>query len=278
MRVSVVSIPTPTAPLDGLFYEPEDGTPRGCVQLLHGQAMNFYVGHSRFMPPALAEAGFAALAYNRRTHDILSTRDSVATLEGSAYVSPSEAMQDNEIAREWLLARGMPEPHLVGHSYGGMLATVQARAHPQAPSLTLLSPIRGGADQLRGAGRYGLLAGERTEELIEQAGKLRAEGRGKELLLVPGWWRVVSADAVMAMLTETPDVLEIAEAVTVPTLAIRGSLEPDWAYPVDGFAARAPAECKTLVLEGCAHFYVGYETQVTDLALEWISSHASPVT
>ena len=64
----LVSIPTSTTPLDGMYYLPEKPV-RGAVQLLHGNAMNFYVGHSRWLVPALLGAGFACLAYNRRGHD-----------------------------------------------------------------------------------------------------------------------------------------------------------------------------------------------------------------
>ena len=50
MRTEVISIETDTTPLDGLFYLPEVGDPRGVVQLLHGNTMNFYVGPPRFLP------------------------------------------------------------------------------------------------------------------------------------------------------------------------------------------------------------------------------------
>ena len=76
MRAELVSIPTGTQPLDGLYYEPEGGRARGAALLFHGNAMNFYVGPMRFLPPALAGVGLACLAVNRRGHDVLSTRSS----------------------------------------------------------------------------------------------------------------------------------------------------------------------------------------------------------
>jgi len=38
--------------------------------------MNFYVGGARFLPPVLTQLGLALVAFNRRVHDILSTRNS----------------------------------------------------------------------------------------------------------------------------------------------------------------------------------------------------------
>ena len=53
MRATVVSIPTDTRPLDGVFYEPASGAIAGAVLLFHGNTMNFYVGAPRFLPPHL---------------------------------------------------------------------------------------------------------------------------------------------------------------------------------------------------------------------------------
>ena len=46
MRAELVSIPTDTFPLDGLYYEPE-GKAVGAALLFHGNTMNFYVGAMR---------------------------------------------------------------------------------------------------------------------------------------------------------------------------------------------------------------------------------------
>jgi pimeloyl-ACP methyl ester carboxylesterase len=272
MRLSLISIETGTTPLDGLFYEP-DGPVRGCVQLFHGQAMNFHVGHSRFLPPALVDSGFACLAYNRRAHDILSTRDNVFQPEGSAFVRVAEALEDDTIARDWLLDRGYPAPHLVGHSFGGMLAVAHAAARSDTPSLSLLSPIRGGADLVAATGRNGLLGAERTDEIVQQAQFLAAEGRGDELMLMPRWWHVLSANALIDLLTEAPDILLLAEHVTAPTLGLRGSLERAEVYPIEEFAERAGGEVKTTVVEGAHHFYSGHEEQVVRGVVDWISAH-----
>jgi pimeloyl-ACP methyl ester carboxylesterase len=104
MRTQLISIPTETIPLDGAFYEPDSGASAGAVLLFHGNTMNFYVGASRFLPPVLTALGFACLAFNRRGHDILTTRNS-RTAEGGAFQFTREAIADNRRAAEWLAAR-----------------------------------------------------------------------------------------------------------------------------------------------------------------------------
>src|SRR2546428_12359903 len=91
MRAELVSIPTDTIPLDGLYYEPE-GRAAGAALLFHGNTMNFYVGALRFLPPVLVNLGLACLAFNRRGHDILSTRNS-RTPEGARSSQRARALR-----------------------------------------------------------------------------------------------------------------------------------------------------------------------------------------
>ena len=48
---------------------------RGAAMLLHGNCMNFYTGAPRFLPPHLNQLGLAALAFNRRGHDMVATTE-----------------------------------------------------------------------------------------------------------------------------------------------------------------------------------------------------------
>jgi pimeloyl-ACP methyl ester carboxylesterase len=274
MLQRLVTIETPTTPLDGVLYEPGDGPSRGCVQFFHGQTMNFYVGNNRFMPPALVAAGFTCLAYNRRSHDTLSTRDIVFRPEGSAVISVAESLEDNRIARQWLLDQGQSAPHLVGHSFGGMLAVAHAAEHPDTPSLSMLSPVQGGTGLLAATSKNGLLAADRLDEVTQQARALVAAGRGDEFMLVPRWWNVISAHSFLDLLTNTPDILQIASKVTCPVLALRGSLEKREVYPIEEFARLTGGESETVILEGAHHFYVGHEDRATDLVCDWIRGHS----
>ena len=138
MRTELVTIQTPTIPIDGAYHTPDNGTPHGAVLLFHGNTMNFYTGMARFLPPVLTKLGFACLAFNRRGHDVITTRNSRAA-EGGAFQTTAEALEDNRLAAEWLAAKGYAAPVVIGHSNGGMLGTRHVADHPQTPALVLLS-------------------------------------------------------------------------------------------------------------------------------------------
>ncbi|MGZ8265734.1 MAG: alpha/beta hydrolase, partial [Burkholderiales bacterium] len=261
MRLELVSIPTPTLPLDGLLYEPDGGATAGGVLLFHGNTMNFYVGAPRFLPPALTRLGFACLAFNRRGHDMMSTRNS-RKAEGGAFQMTREAIEDNAIAARWMADRGYAQPVVIGHSNGGMLGVRHTVDHPNTRALVLLSAGRGGATTVQSGGTEGLLAGDRFDEIHARARELVAAGRGKELLLLPGWWYVITAESFIDRLTEVPDTLALAPKVKCPILCIRGDKENAERYPAEAFARAATAPATAKVIENCDHFYNGREDAV----------------
>ncbi len=269
MRTTLVSIPTATKPLDGAYYEPEGRKPAGAVLLFHGNTMNFYYGPPRFLPPALTKMGLACLAFNRRGHDIMSTRDS-RDAEGAAYQTAAEAIEDNRTAGQWLVAKGFAHPIVIGHSHGGMLAVRHAADHPQTPALVLLSAHRGGKGLVPGGSKAGLLAGNRLEEITAQSKQLVAAGKPNELILMPGWWYVVTAAGFLDMLENLPDVVELAPKVKSPTLYVRGDQEPAGLYPAEEFKARAGGECTIEIPKNCNHFYIDQEEAVSATVAKWL--------
>src|SRR5262245_27796233 len=220
MLAEPVSIPTGAAPLDGLYYRPEGSRAKGAALLFHGNAMNFYTGAMRFLPPALVGLGLACLAFNRRGHDILCTRGS-RVAEGGAFQKAAEGIEDNRIAARWLAGRGFDSPVVIGHSNGGMLAVRHVVDHPATPALVLLSAHGGGKDIVQRSGKGGLMVGDRVDEFAARAREMVNEGRGRELMLMPGWWYAISAESFLERLTETPDVLALAQEVTCPTRFLR---------------------------------------------------------
>jgi pimeloyl-ACP methyl ester carboxylesterase len=272
MHLELVSIPTPTMPLDGLYYEPDGGATAGGVLLFHGNTMNFYVGALRFLPPALTRLGFACLAFNRRGHDVVTTRNS-RKAEGGAFQLTREAIEDNAIAARWMAGRGFAEPVVMGHSNGGMLGVRHVVDHPRTRALVLLSAGRGGATSVRSGGATeGLMAGERFEEIHAHARKLVAEGRGKELMLMPGWWYVITAESFIDRLTEVPDVLALAPEVKCPVLYVRGDKENAERYPAEVFVERATVPAVAKVIPNCDHFYNGREDEVARVVTGWLRS------
>lgn len=270
MRTELVSIATDTLPLDGALHRPDSEPTAGGVLLFHGNTMNFYVGAPRFLPPALTELGFTCLAFNRRGHDILSIRDSRAA-EGAAFQLTAEGIADNRYAARWLAERGFPQPVVIGHSNGGMLAVKHVADHPDTPAMVLLSAHGGGRDGVRRSSRAGLMAGNRLDEITVQARALVAAGRGRELMLMPGWWYAISAESFLDRLTEMPDVLELAPQIRCPTLYIRGDREDRGSYPAEAFKERAGGPCEVAIVPDCDHFYVGREAAICDLVAGWLA-------
>ncbi len=269
MRTELVSIPTDTTPLDGAFHRPDAGDIAGAVLLFHGNTMNFYTGAPRFLPPVLTGQGLACLAFNRRGHDILSIRDSRAA-EGAAFQLTQEGTADNRIAAAWLAAKGFPQPVVIGHSNGGMLAVRHVVDHPDTRALVLLSAHGGGKDSVPLSCKVGLFAGDRLDELTAQARQMVKAGRGRDLMLMPGWWYVISAESFLDRLSEMPDVLALAPQVRCPTLYVRGDKEPAANYPAEAFQARAGGPCDVEIVPNCDHFYVGREAAVATLVAGWL--------
>lgn len=268
MRTELVSIPTNTVPLDGLLYQPEGGNGGHAAIYFHGNTMNFYTGAARFLAPALVAMGYSFLAFNRRGHDVLTTRASRAQ-EGGAFQTTGEALADNRYAAQWLATRGFTTPVVIGHSNGGMLGVQHTVDHPQTPALVLLSAGRGGPRSTSG-GPEKLLAQDRHAEFEARARALVAAGRGRELMLLPGWWYAISAESFIDRDATVPDTVALAPKIRCPVLAIRGSAEDRERYPAEEFQARCGGPCTVEIIPDCDHFYTGREVEVAYAVSAWL--------
>lgn len=269
MKTQLVTIPTDTIPIDGALHEP-DGAIKGAALYFHGNTMNFYTGAARFLAPALTRLGLAFLAFNRRGHDILTTRASRAA-EGGAFQTIGESIADNRFAAQWLAARGFGRPVIIGHSNGGMLSTRHVADHPDTPALVLLSAGRGGTRQDTSGGSEKLFAVDRLEALTQQARELAAAGRGRELMFMPGWWYVISAESFLDRIVNVPDTIALAPQIRCPVLAIRGDQEDRDRYPAEEFQAACGGPCDVNIVADCDHFYNGREAHVAGVVSGWLT-------
>jgi len=231
--------------------------------------MNFYVGAAQFLPSVLTKLGFAFLAFNRRGHDTLGTRNS-RLAEGGAFETAGQAIEDNRIAAGWLARRGFSRPVVIGHSYGGMLGVRHVADHPDTPALVLLSAGRGGPRQDNAGGTERIFAVDRFDELKARAQELVKAGRGKELIFLPGWWYVISAESFLDRVANVPDTIALAPKIQCPVLAIRGGKEDVHRYPAEEFQRAAGGPCQVEIVPGCDHFYNGCEDTVCNIVSSWL--------
>lgn len=269
MRTELVTIPTNSIPLQGAYYEPDEGRASQGVLLLHGNTMNFYTGAPLFLPPVLTNLGLACLAFNRRGHDILAIRGSFEVV-GGAFQLTQEAIDDNRWAARWMAQRGFSSPAVIGHSYGGLLGAQHVCDHPTAPALVLLSTHRGGSHTWEAQHKRGFLAGGRVDEALATARSMVAAGRGNDLMLVSGWWYAISAQSYLDRMLTTPDILALAAKVPCPVLYVYGDREPPNAIPAEEFAAQVSRGCEIAVVPNCDHFYVGREDAVCRIVSTWL--------
>jgi pimeloyl-ACP methyl ester carboxylesterase len=116
----------------------------------------------------------------------------------------------------------------------------------------------------------GLFAKNRFDEITAQAKEMVAAGRGRDLMLLPDWWWVISADSFLDRSENTPDILAEAPNVAAPTLFFRGDKEPREIYPAEDYAARSKAPCEVRIVPDCDHFYRGHESEVAEEIAVWL--------
>jgi pimeloyl-ACP methyl ester carboxylesterase len=269
MNLELVSIPTDSQPLDGLIWHPE-GPTRGTVLLFHGNTNNFYSGPSRFVPPVLVEKGFTCLAFNRRGHDILTTLEG-KRVSGGAFQTAAEGIADNEFAYEFVTRRGYADVTVLGYSNGGMLAAQFAADHPELKALVLMSAHGGGPEIYLRTCAAGRMAGDRAVEFLETAREMVAEGRAKDLLLMPHWWNVISAESLVDRHENTPDLFVNAPRIQCPALFLVGDQESAVSYPAERFADVAGGQVDVHFIPGGDHWYTGVKEKSAALVADWLT-------
>ncbi len=271
MKTTLITIPTDGIPIDGALHEPDEreGKAKGAALYFHGNTMNFYTGAARFLAPAITGLGLAFLAFNRRGHDILTTRVSRAP-EGGAFQTIAESVADNRFAAQWLAQQGYANPVIMGHSNGGMLSTRHVVDHPNTPALVLLSAGRGGPQRETPNATEKLFAVGKMDALTQQARELVAAGKGRELMFMPGWWYVISAESFLDRIVNVPDTVALAPKIKCPVLAIRGDREDMDRYPAEEFQAACGGLCEVNIVTNCDHFYNDREEHVADVVQRWL--------
>jgi alpha/beta superfamily hydrolase len=96
-------------------------------------------------------------------------------------------------------------------------------------------------------------------------------GRGKDLMLIPGWWYVITAESFLDRIVSVPDTLALAPQVKCPVLTLRGDKEDGHRYPVEEFQKLAGGPCRAEIVADCDHFYNGREERVAEIVSDWLA-------
>ena len=263
--------------LDGVLYArgggsgPTERPP--VVNFVHGRSMNFYTGLPRFAAAGLVGAGYDVAAMNRRSAGVAGIRDSFQGV-GDAWTLWAEHRMDVEAAVRHLRGLGYRRIVIVGHSQGGLLAADHAARDPSLAGLILAAPAPM-------TGLPIILPDGPREEALARARAMVAEGRGRELLPLPAFPWFMSAAAAVDPFTPglVVPLADLAERYHGPLLVFCGDAEQDPRMVSAARTAyeRSPSQAKRLeILEGCGHFYVGYEERVTALLREWLEVQVPP--
>jgi hypothetical protein len=90
-----------------------------------------------------------------------------------------------------------------------------------------MSAHRGGRGITEVRSSSGLFGRDELPALQAKARRMIAEGRSKDLMLLPGWWWVISPECLLDYDANMPDTLANAERIVTPTLFLRGDREPE---------------------------------------------------
>ncbi len=248
----------------GLVYAPVGRAPRGGVALVHGYASNFYSGSPGHLSPGLATRGFATIAINMRDHDA-----------GPKTTLFEENRLDEQAAVDELSRRGIAPVALVGASLGTnrVLFYVAETQDPRIRAVVLLAgPGNAFEWNVR---RFGRAAATRS---LEEAERLRAAGRGKELMVVdlgPLGKVLYSADHLVSLRgpqTKSDPFRNVAQ-VKMPILLVYGTADGlvDLEVGRRLKAAAAQASRVDLVeIAGADHAFSHHREELASVVEHWL--------
>ena len=150
---------------------------------------------------------------------------------------------------------------------GGLLAAKHVADYSDTPALVLMSAHMGGKNVVPVASRNGLFGRDKLPELIDEAERRIADGKGDDLMLMPGWYWVTTAQSFLDYANNLPHLLKQAPKITCPVLFIRGDQEPAELYPAEEFRELCKGPVEIAVIENCNHFY---EEQINEIVCSWI--------
>ncbi|MCC7369059.1 MAG: alpha/beta fold hydrolase [Chloroflexi bacterium] len=266
--------------LDGVVMRPTGAWNGTAVVWMHGFTGHFSEPHQIRIGRYLAERGYLFVSGDNRGRYFgvsLGEPEGPFRIGGAWWELASESWID---IKAWLdYAEQSLTPTkliLAGHSYGAVKVTWYAGTRQDARLAGLISA----SGPVRPPNKRPELSGE----LLEQARKMVAEGRGLELLPFGSTGRPgsLSAQTVVDRAGSLVDTYGMESdgsplgEIVCPVLAILGTKEPQIGAPEDLDTlkrnARASSAASTAVIEGANHWYHHREEAVAKAIYEWLGT------
>jgi len=248
----------------GLVYAPVGRPPRAGVALIHGYASNFYAGSTGHLSRGLAPRGFMTLAVNMRDHN-----------GGPKTTLFEENRWDEQAAIDELSRRGVAPLAIIGSSLGTNRVLFYL-AETQDPRIRAVVLLAGPGNAFEwNVRRFGREAATRT---LEEAQRLQAAGRGKELMLVdlgPLGKALYSADHLVSLRgpqTKSDPFRNIAR-VRVPVLLVYATadrlVEPAVGRRLKAAATLAP-RADLVEITGAGHNFSSHQGELASIVERWL--------
>jgi pimeloyl-ACP methyl ester carboxylesterase len=268
-------------PLEGALIEPSERDPYPtAVVFVHGLTGKFYSRPMIAIGRELAGRGYRFVAGNNRGHDFgypyRPAPDAEPRIYGGGWELFDESPLDIAGWISFAVEQGARDVVLFGHSLGA-LKVCYYQAMRQDPRVVGLI-----------AGSPPMRAGRRNPELIAEAERLVAEGRGRDLLpwnSMPAGAGTQSAQTYLNRIRVNVDVYgketpsPLVGRVHVPIYALYGTNEPAVGTAADLDLIRQNASAapsvETRMFEGADHSYAGYEAPIAASMADWVGSIAA---
>ncbi len=267
-----------------IFTPPKESAKSTAIIWIHGWGVNFYVPSYVMIGRALAERGYTCITANTRMHDIgfnIGERGGKRLRGGGYWGVPSEEVRDLAAWVDFATERGFKKVVLVGHSAGW--AAVRLYQSEKQDDRVMGVILASGAVRAD--------ASPTDPELLAQATRLVAEGRGDDLLRIPKrrFPSFVSAATFLDIANTPPEQRDFfgvqtrnpgVTRIRCPLLAFFGTDEPDIGTEEDlellksciKRQSKGPARVTTLMIQNADHMYTGETVQVAETIAKWADS------
>jgi pimeloyl-ACP methyl ester carboxylesterase len=257
------------------------------VLWVHGWGANFYSPTYVMVGRALAERGFTAITVNTRMHDIgtnAGERGGKRVRGGGYWGVTSEDARDLAAWIDFAEERGFEKVVLVGHSaaWASVAAYQAERQDPRVVGMVLAS------------GSVTPPPPPPNADLLAQATRLVADGKGDDLLRLPGrsFPSFVSAATFLDIAKTPPELsdffgLQTQNAgithIRCPLLAfygtrgdVGGEAELERIKSSIKRQPSGPSRVDTVMIQRGDHMYTGEEAQVAQAIAEWADRLSIP--